>query len=133
MTPTTNTWTVSNTAVGHLLLATTPTIVAVPSRYVLAVSAAATWTAEQPPCLASALGIAFEADEPAWILRIGSDPHALVARATGRLRIAQLLPGELLPMPVMGNETSNYSHVVVKQGTPWALVLDVPALRQLHR
>ncbi len=119
---------------GYLLLDTVPTVLALPAVNVLAIARAAEWDAELPLSFSILMPIYFAAQEPARVLRIGCGVQSIVALISGKIRVEYLHADALLAMPTLNHWGFEFfSEVVLADGKPSALVVNVDALFRAHR
>jgi hypothetical protein len=118
---------------GFLLLDTLPSILALPAVKVLSVSRATEWPAEPPRPFASLLPIQFATIEPAWVLRIGVDNCSVTALINGKVRVDYVPVESLYSMPLNQRGFDAFTEVILRDGRPSALVVNVDALLHLHQ
>lgn len=119
---------------GYLLLDTTPTQLALPASKIFNVSRAIEWKAEPPTPFGSLLPIRFRVPEPEWILRISGISGPVAALVSGAIRIVYLRKASLLSMPTRTHVGFDfYSEVILADGKPSALVVNIDALPRAHR
>jgi hypothetical protein len=119
---------------GYLLLGTVPAALALPTVSVLGIVPAAEWNAEAPLPLSALVPIHFAASEPEWVLRIEGGAQSIIALISGAVRVAYLPTEAVLMMPalnVCGFDI--FSNVVLTDGKPSALVVNIDALFRRHR
>lgn len=120
-------------SVGHLLLDTVPTKLAIPAAAVLDIVNAEGWKHEPPVPFGCLMPVQFAQDQPQWIVRVlGKDPiHTLVC---GKVRFEYWHTEALFHMPALDCPGFHaYSNVVLVDGRPSALVVDIDALFRAHR
>ncbi len=127
---------VSNSAMastGYLLLDTVPAALALPAVSVLGITRAAEWNAELPPPLSELLSMQFAASEPEWILRIGGGARLTAVLISGMVRFEYVQSDAILSMPSLHNSTLEvFTDVVLADGKPSALVVNIDALFRVH-
>lgn len=121
-------------SIGYLLLDTFPSALALPAANVLDIVRANEWHAEPAIPLSSLVPIYFADSEPERVVRIGAGANSLAALISGKVRVEYLRAGALLAMPdLSGRGFENFSEVVLADGRPSALVVNIDALLRLHR
>jgi hypothetical protein len=118
---------------GYLLLDTVPTVLAMPAVSVLGIVRAAQWNADLPAWLSGLISVDFAAAQPEWVLRLGSAARPIAVLVSGAIRFENFQPGALLLMPALSDCASGvFSRVVVADGRPSALVVNIDALLRAH-
>jgi hypothetical protein len=119
--------------VGYLLLDTVPVPLMLLATGVLGIVRAAEWRAASPLPFGALVPVNFCATEPSWVLRIGGAARSINALVGGRVRVEYLRTDALLPMPRLNYGGSEFfSELVVANGKPFALVVNIDILFRTH-
>ncbi|HEY5959340.1 MAG TPA: hypothetical protein VIV60_22435 [Polyangiaceae bacterium] len=119
---------------GYLILNTVPTTLALPARGVLGIERATAGDVDSPLSLSALLPVQFSLSEPTWALRVGNNSQSIQLLVSGTVRIEYLRAESLLSMLSLNySGFERFSEVVLANGRPFALVVNIGALFQAHR
>ncbi len=114
---------------GYLLINTIPTALAFPATKVRRITHAGDWTSETPIALSALLPIRFTEQGQEWVIQIDFGMRSLSALFRGKLRLEYISDDAILPMPALEQTSFGlFSNVVVANGSPSALVINVDVL-----
>ncbi len=118
----------------YLLLGTVPTPLALPAVGVLDIIHPTALDLVGAVPLDAIMPIKFGESEPAWVLCVGNEAESIRAQICGLVRLEYLSADFLVPMPSLGSSAFRcFSDVIVRDGRPSALVVNIGALLRLHQ
>lgn len=121
-------------ATGYLVLDTLPTTLALPAKSVLDIAPFKEELPEQLRPFSELVPVSFAALDPRWVLHVVVEGLRRAVLVTGAVHLAYLPANSLLVMPQLHRQHHRlFSELVLTDGRPSALVVNIDALFQVHR
>lgn len=121
-------------AVGYLVLDTLPTTLALPAKSIIDIAPFKEELPEQLRPFSELVPIRFAALDPRWVLHVVVEDLRCAILVSGAVHLAYLSADSLLVMPQLHRQHHGlFSELVLTDGKPSALVVNIDALFQVHR